>query len=237
MLHKPMRARLIHAAPLLLVLAAPPVAASGAEPAPCQEREVEYSLAGRLRIADTPLGAGDGVYEIGPGRAVLRIRQGAGESPPSVQLISYEMRLNFVVSSHVLFWNTKVVTSAVGHASDAGGSPVTEGSLVGRTLTWRGELRGYRTDGTLTCSGNVCGSFGAPPEGTTPLVTPPGAVKLAPFELSADGRTFVMSSTLVSRSAAPQQRSYLALAGREVSRACVVGTSTSTASHLTGGTP
>jgi hypothetical protein len=216
-----MRIRLIQTVSLLLLQGMTPTATSFAAPVRCREREIEYALVGRLRIADTPLGAGDGIYEIGPGRVVLRIEQGSGDPRSRVKLISYEMHLNFVVKSRVLFWNTKVVTSAVGHASDPSGKPVAEGATLGRTITWGGEIRGYHTDGTLTCSGNVCGSFGAPPRGTTPLSAPPGAVKLAPFEFSADGTTFAMASTLLSRSSTPQQRTSLALAGREVAESCV----------------
>ena len=49
----------------------------------------------------------------------------------------------------------------------------------------------------------------------------PHAVQFSPFQLSADGKTFTMQSTLVSRTGSPKQTAHLALAGREVKRTCV----------------
>jgi len=37
-------------------------------PAACAAWDVEYSLSARLQLDDTPMGEGDGVYPIGPGR-------------------------------------------------------------------------------------------------------------------------------------------------------------------------
>ncbi len=96
-----------------------------------------------------------------------------------------------------------------------------EGTLVGNTLTWTSQIRGYRTDGTLQCAGDMCGNFGAPPRGQSPIVPPENAVKLTPFRFSSDAKTFTMDYALLSTSSSPKQKTLLALSGRELSRKCV----------------
>ena len=99
-------------------------------------------------------------------------------------------------------------------------SHVAEGAMQGRTVAWATKVSGLQTDGKVDCVGSLCGSFGAPPKGTSPLHVGPNDVEFQPFEFGSDGKTFTMSSAFVSKTAQPQQTAHLALAGREVSRVC-----------------
>ncbi len=215
-----MRFQILQAVPLAVSLFMAPVGAAAPEPNHCDAQEVDYALTARLHVADTPMGAGDGVYEVGPGKLVLRIDANDPRSE-RVELRSYEMREHFAVVSRAAFWKTTVVTDAVGAA---GPEPqaVAEGTLDGRTLTWTSQVRGYRTDGTLSCTGDMCGSFGAPPPGQSRIVPPAGAVKLSSFRYSPDRKTFTMDYVLLSSSSSPKQRTFIAISGRETSRKCVV---------------
>lgn len=206
----------------LLVLVA---AASGAladvtaaraegEPA-CDVVQVEYALSANLELSDTPMGQGDGVYKIGPGVAVVRYEQ------RTAKLVGYEMTERFRIDSRTLFWKTHVINDSkttVGH--DACGVSAT-GNLSGRTLTWTTDVRGARTDGTTTCEGSLCGSFGAPPPGRSELHVPPHDPKFKPWVFAADMKTFTMEKSWMARSEMPKMTSHVAMAGREVRRTCV----------------
>jgi hypothetical protein len=215
-----MRFRSLQAVPFLLSMALAPAGVAAPEPTNCETQEVEYGVTGRLHVSDTPMGAGDGTYDVGPGRIVLRLE---GSDPRSARALlqSYEMREHFTVTAHAVFWKTSVTTDAVARAPDQARLPAAEGTLVGKTLTWTSQVRGYRTDGTLSCIGDMCGSFGAPPKGQSAIVPPENAVKLTPFRFSTDESTFTMDYTLLSTSSSPKQRTQLALSGRELSRKCV----------------
>jgi hypothetical protein len=195
-----------------------PLWASAQQSPPCESREIAYVLSGRLTIADTAMSAGNGSHDVGPGRIVLRLRRRDGAPFARVQVTSYELTEHFAVVARALLWNTRIETRAVVHAAAEGGVPVAEGSLAGHTATWTGKIRGFRIDGTLSCSGNWCGSFGAPPAGDTPIGPPEAPFAFRPFEFAADWKTFTMAPTLVSSS--PKQRSFLSLAGREVGQTC-----------------
>jgi hypothetical protein len=210
---------LLRAVPILVSLFMAPVGAASPEPVRCEAQEVEYTLTARLYVADTPMGAGDGTYEVGPGRLVLRIDGGDSRSA-RVELRSYEMRERFAVVSRAAFWKTTVVTDAVGAAGPAA-QAVADGTLSGSTLTWTSQVRGYRTDGTLDCTGDMCGSFGAPPAGQSRITPPPGVVKLTPFRFSPDSKTFTMDHALLSSSSSPKQRTFISISGREVGRTCL----------------
>ena len=172
------------------------------------------------------MGAGNGVYPVGPGTAVLRFPNangGGGGAPPSsvVALRFYAMREFFRIDSTAVFWKTHVVTDAkTTTTSDACGD-IAKGQLEAQNLRWTTSASGYRTDGTLNCDGSLCGSFGAPPSGTSELHIPPHSVQLGPFRFGPDMKTFTMPSTLVAKTESPKQTAYLALSGREARRTCV----------------
>ena len=196
-------------------------AASAQPPAGCAGWEIEYTLSGNLQLTETPLKQGDGTYPVGPGRAVLRFGDRDGQPAGKAAMLSYSLREHFTVKSKTLLWTTTVVTDAQSRGTgDAGGSAA-EGSLKGNSLEWSGPVRGYRTDGTINCDGSLCGKFGAPPSGTSPLHIGPGPVEFKPFQFGKDLKSFTMASTYVSKTDVPKQTSHLSLAGREARRTCV----------------
>jgi hypothetical protein len=195
--------------------------AAQAQPSTCAGWEVEYALSANLRLSETPLGQGDGVYPIGPGRAVLRFDDRDGEPAGRVIVASYEIDEHFTVRSKALFWTTTVITDAETRATPDASGGVAEGALAGSTIAWATPFRGYRTDGTLSCEGALCGKFGAPPPGRSKLQIGPLPVEFRPFELASDRKTFTMPYTFVVKTDMPMQTAHVALAGREVRRACV----------------
>lgn len=194
-----------------------------AEPpkASCRAWTIDYALAANLELTDTPLGEGDGIYKIGPGRVVLRFENLGGKPGGAVQMLSYTMREHFTVTAKTLFWTTTVITDSRTQASPDGSGAITRGRLVDHALRWAGPLHGYRTDGTLTCDGSLCGKFGAPPQGKSELHIPPHNVLFKPFKFSNDLSTFKMPYTIVSKTDSPKQTAHLALAGRAMRRSCV----------------
>jgi hypothetical protein len=186
---------------------------------PCEEWDVEYALTASVELSDTPMGQGDGVYPIGPGRMVLRFEDRAGQPGGRVKMIAYDVRQAFTVASKTLFWKTTVATNAetLG-VFDACGLP--EGVLEAGAVLWKTPIHSFQTDGTLTCDGTFCGKFGAPPPGESPLHVGPNAVLFQPLRFSGDMKTFSMAKTFVARMDAPKQTAHIALAGRETSRSC-----------------
>ena len=152
-----------------------------AQPAPCGAWEVEYTLSEKLRLSDTPMGQGNGAYDVGPGRVVLRFEDQGGQPGGRVEMASYDVRQHFRIDAKTAFWSTHVSTDAHTRGTpDACG--VAEGVLRGSTLAWSSPVRGYRSDGTVTCDGSLCGKFGAPPRGESELHIGPDPVTLAPFQ-------------------------------------------------------
>jgi hypothetical protein len=194
----------------------PSIASASSDPESCDAVDVEYATAAKLKVTDTPLGAGDGVYRIGPGHIQLRFERGRSSA---VHMLAYELPQHFTVVSNVLFWKTTVTTHAESRAVPTRGA-IADGRLDGHTLRWSGPAVGFRSDGTITCDGGMCGQFGAPGPGTTDLHVGPNTIDFRPFEFDADMRTFSMPFALVSESSSPKQRSFLAIGAREVRRAC-----------------
>lgn len=195
---------------------------AGAQPTtPCAGWEIEYALSANLELSDTPMGQGDGVYPIGPGKAVLRFEDREGQPGGAAAMTSYEMREHFTVTSKALLWTTTVVTDTQTRATPDACGVAARGVLSRTTLAWSTPVNGYRTDGTLTCDGMLCGKFGAPPPGRSELHIGPRPVPFHAFELSKDLKTLVMPSTYVAKTDVPKQTAHVALAGREVRRSCV----------------
>lgn len=189
---------------------------------PCANFVAEYALAARLRLTDTPFGAGDGVYDIGPGLARLRFSRTVDPKASKVELLGYEMRDQFTVESRVLFIRATVTTSTLTRATPDASGAAAVGTLRGKELGWATPVRGYRTDGTIHCEGSGCGLGGAPPSGTSPLHIGPGPVRFDSFVFdSPDLETFRMAWTRVSHTDMPKQTAYVALAGRRTTRECL----------------
>lgn len=197
------------------------VGLSDRDQAPCDAWDVEYATLATLGIRDTRLGAGDGDHPVGPGSLTLRFGNADGPKSGPVKMVAYSMREHFTVEAKALFWNTRVTTDATTIATGDACGVVAEGVLTKTRLGWSTKVRGYKTDGTLTCDGSMCGKFGAPPQGKSDHHSPPGDVAFASFDMSPDLKGFTMAASMVSQSRSPAQTSYLALAGREAKRTCV----------------
>jgi hypothetical protein len=188
---------------------------------PCDAWEVEYTLSGNLKLTDTPLGQGDGIYPVGPGKAVLRFEDHGGQPGGRAKLLAYSMKQVVTVTASALFFTAKVVSETVTRALPDACGVDGEGTLNGTTLAWSGPIRAFKSDGTIRCDGSLCGKFGAPPAGDSPLHIGPDPVQLQPFQFAADLKTFSMASTFVSKTEDPKQTAHLALSGRETKRSCV----------------
>lgn len=213
-----MLVRRLSAAVLSLVVVALYATPTSAETRPNCAWEVDYDLAGNLKISDTPMGQADGIHRIGPGKAVLRFDN------ERVSMVRYTMHDRITVEAGALFWWAKVTaetyTTAAGAPDEC--SVIAEGVMdASRTLRWRTPIRGYRADGTLTCTGSVCGKFGAPAPGRSELHIAPQQQWFKPFVFAPDMQTFTMASTHVTKTKMPKQSTEIALAGREVRRTCV----------------
>ncbi len=184
----------------------------------CSVSDVDYAVVGNLLIKDTQFGAANGVYKMGEGKLRLRFEKGAEGSARHARLMSYEFQNHFTVKASFAAWSTAVETrsrTTVANACD-GAAQVTfdRGEVVWSTL-----VGGYQSEGSLACTGNVCGKFGAPPPGTSPLHEA-ASVKFNTFHFSPDGKTFTMDYTRVSHSDSPRQTAYVSLSGREMNRSC-----------------
>jgi hypothetical protein len=205
-------------AAISLGLTTAPASADG--PA-CSAWDVEYALNGNMKLADTMMGAADGIYPIGPGRAVVRFEDRGGQPAGHARLTAYGIHERIAITSKALFMSATLVTETNSRAAADGNGLVTEGNLNDHTLAWSGPMRAYRTDGTTTCDGSLCGKFGAPPQGVSQVHMGPRTVQPAPFQFGPDMKTFSMSYIQTAQSDSPKQTTYEAVSGREVRRTCV----------------
>jgi len=216
------------AAALPSVSAAEPGGAAAAQAeqgARCDAWRIEYATNVNLKMSDTPMGAGDGVYKAGTGSLVLRFENQNGQPGGHVDMLQYRTREAFTVVSKALFWTTKVKTRTTTRATPNACGVVASGTLQENALNWSSPVRGCRTDGTLECEGSLCGKFGAPPAGVSDLHVPSHPVLFKPFRFGKDLKTFKMAYAFAAKTEAPKQASHIALSGREVSRTCVAAPS------------
>ncbi len=223
----------MHPAALLVALLGPLVfegsagtanaapAALQTQPSTCEEWVADFSLAARLRLADTPFGAGDGTHDIGPGRLRLRFSRTPDPAVSKVDLLAYEMHEKIVVKSGVLFVHATITTQSDTRATPDERGIIATGVLRDRELRWSSPVRGYRTDGSIHCEGSGCGLSGVPPSGTTPLHVPPHAVQFATFVFDSAARdTLRMSEAKVAQTDMPKQTAFLVLSGRRMTPPC-----------------
>jgi hypothetical protein len=205
----------------LMVLAAAAFSsstASATDPDPCSAVDVDYAIARNTELRNTRMGAGDGVFPSGTGTLRLRFEGPPGPSR-GVRLLSFDAHGAFEVVARAVFWVTRIVTDAHNTVHPGGTAGAARGTLRDGAITWSTKVAGYHSDGTLTCEGTMCGSFGAPPRGVSPFREGPTDVTFPPFVFSRDMRTFTMTSALVSST--PERSVFIALAGREIARSCV----------------
>jgi hypothetical protein len=190
--------------------------ASAAEPAPpCSTVDVEYALSGTLRLSETPMGKGDGAYKIGPGTTVLRFQDGR------VIMRSYTIKQAFTVVAKAFMSTMTVTTDASTRATPNACGVAAEGLFKDGKVIWTTKVRGLVTEGTIACTGKFCGTNGAPPSGTTAMRLGPVDATFRPFEMSKDGKSFIMPFTFAAKTEKPKQTSYVAITGHEVKRTCV----------------
>lgn len=192
------------------------------EPAPpCNAWDIEYTTNATLRITDTLMGGGDGTWPIGPGKVVVRFDNQNGAPGGNAKLLEYRMHDAFTVTANILVSSAVVTSDSTTVTTPNACGFSAQGLLTDHTLKW-GPWQGMRSDGTLTCTGGLCGKFGAPPRGQSPVHVPPHTASFKPFVYTADFKTFTMADSVASHQDSPSQTSHVALAGREVKRTCVV---------------
>jgi hypothetical protein len=202
------------------VLALAPTRASADGPA-CSAWDVEYALNGSLKLTDTMMGAADGVYPIGPGRAVIHFEDRGGQPGGHAKLTTYGIHEHLSITSKAVFLSATVVTDTNSRAAPDGNGVIAEGNLADHTLTWSGPVRSYKTDGTMTCDGSLCGKFGAPAQGSTEVHIGPRSFQPPPFQFGPDMKTFSMAFVQTAHAESPKQTTFEAIAGRETKRTCV----------------
>lgn len=213
------RASALAAVAALGLALAPRAAEAEGEPE-CEAWEVDYVTTGRLSIRDTTMGAGDGDHVVGPGTLTLRFEGAAGPGPGPARMLAYRMPEKIVVEAKAVFFSTKVVSETLGQAGPVA-CGVAAGTWSGNRLAWSTPMRGYRSDGTITCEGSMCGKMGAPPKGRSEYHEGPRDLPLAPFVFAADRRSFTMGPVVVAKTESPKQTTSMQLAGRETKRTCV----------------
>jgi hypothetical protein len=219
------RRALLFAALPFFALVAPPTTNVQAEPAACASWVVEYVLSpgSQLKIEGTPFGAGNGTFNIGPGRLKLRLssRHGKPALKGKVEVVSYTMRAHVPVTTKVLGMRTTVTSDTATHVEKDRCGRVAKGLFKGTQLLWTTPFRRYRTDGTITCRGPLCGRFGAPPEGRSEVHIPPRPVRLMPLTFKAgDPKHFTSTFYLMDKTKSPPSKNYMRLVGHEVARSC-----------------
>jgi hypothetical protein len=214
-------------APSGVAPAAAPEGPSGAtrlEESPCDHLEIDYTLGAgtRVRISNTIMGAGDGEYDVGPGRVRLRLPATAGRPVAGpAELLALEVTLDFTVVSRVAGFETRATTKAKSALTPDGAGVVARGTFDGQRLTLKEPARGYRSRGTIHCEGALCGRFGAPPRGDSPVAVGPYPVELAPFALTDGARSLTLEYSQVAQDEHPRQTTALRVVGRESKRRCV----------------
>lgn len=188
----------------------------------CNAWDVEYVINSTLRIDDTTMGAGDGTWPIGPGRMVVRFENKNGAPGGNAKLMDYSIHGVFAVTASILVSSAVVTADSTAKTTPNACGVSAQGTLTDHTLTWNGPWQGLRSDGTLTCTGGLCGKFGAPPAGQSPLHVAPHPVPYKPFSYSPDFKTFTMPESLSGHQDSPSSTSHVALAGRESKRTCIV---------------
>lgn len=77
-----------------------------AEPAACASWVVEYALSpgSQLKLEGTPFGAGNGTFNIGPGRLKLRFHDRGGKPvhKGKVEVVSYTMRAHVPLTTSLM---------------------------------------------------------------------------------------------------------------------------------------
>ncbi len=192
----------------------------------CESWVLEYALSpgSQLKIEGTPFGAANGTFNIGPGRLKLRFNDKNGKPAldGKVAVVSYTMHAHVPVTTSVLGIKTTVTTDTHTSVGKDHCGRVARGLFKGSHLVWTSPFRRYRTDGTITCSGALCGRFGAPPRGTSEFHIPPRPVRMMSLAFKPNNpKHFTSSFHLMDKTKSPPSENYMRLVGSAISQTCV----------------
>jgi hypothetical protein len=201
-----------------------PATQPASQPA-CNSWIVDYDVmpGTALKLADTPYGAGDGTYAIGPGTVRVRFAdRGGAPAAGDAALLDLQLTTKFVVNTTALGFKMRISTDGiVGFTPDECGV-VARGTLEGDHVTFVERARGYRSVGTLHCTGALCGKFGSPPAGRSQMARTPRPVKLRPLQLRDGVSRMSIGFFEVERQRKPSQTVLLRVEARETGRRCVM---------------
>ena len=179
----------------------------------CGAWQVEYSVSGNLQLSDTPMGAGNGTYRVGPGRMVLRFAGG------SVALLSYEMPERFgIESKRCLDHAREHRRDGESHTRGMRSRPERDHARNDARLVVEARRLSHRRDGRVP--GVDVRQVRGAATGTSPLHIGPSSIALQPFEFSRDGKTFTIGIGLRVEDRRASANGPLSLSGREVRRSC-----------------
>jgi hypothetical protein len=176
-----------------------------------------------LKLANTPYGAADGTYAIGPGTMQMRYadQQGA-PAPGAADLLGFQLTTKFVVKTTAVGFAMRIATDGTVSLTPDACGVIARGELADDQVTWTELARGYRSTGTAQCSGVLCGKFGSPPSGRSKMSRPIHPVKLRTTQLRNGVSRLSIGFFEVERQAKPSQTVYLRVEARETGRRCVV---------------
>ena len=198
--------------------------------------EITYDLAAtppgatEFEVTGTPGGLGDGVHPIGPGTLTIRFEAdglGAGGNlldGGSAEAVQLNLTQFFVTNT----LGTLVTTDMQNEIPDNrwNGNPggvvspgSNSGSVTGATVAFVTGLAGYRTYGTVSCSGGLCGSV---PTGSFDDTF---TLDLTQLNFGAGGPAAgaTFTSPQITLPPDPDAQPFLTLKGAEVSRVYVPG--------------
>jgi hypothetical protein len=180
---------------------------------------VIYELDGtRFEVRDTPFGAGDGSYEVGPGYVTIDYTaSGNALVDGPVQLRGFSLVLDFLADNA----GASVRSDLLSVANFTGQQTAAAGSLSNGVLTWS-ESFPYKVTGTITCNGIFCG-FAGFEEGVPRDESGEDSVTFTNFTFESGGpqagAPFVAAE--LSLDAGGGASTFLLIQGREVRRSLV----------------
>jgi hypothetical protein len=132
---------------------------------------------------------------MGPGSVTLRFADNGGVADGSAFLTDYDLTQDFVTGINLASVHTDLQNDAV----DSCG--VATGDLAGTALTWAPmSMADHCQNGQISCTGLLCGSFGAPAEDTPEVITDDcGDHPLETFNFSPDLSSFTMEAVVLSQ--------------------------------------
>lgn len=150
-----------------------------------------------LLLRDTMMAIGDGNHNIGPGNATIRFENIDGKPGGKAYLLEFTISIDFTAPPA-----TTNLVGTMGHDYEGPCGSCAVGNIEGDKLTWSDfagtaygtdqapNVHSFFSEGTITCDGPLCGSFGAPPQGTTPNSDGPYDLRFETWILAADASTF-----------------------------------------------